>query len=71
MTIGAPRSRLSRVEVALPPGYYLERDPDLLILREGREGRYEAAFSARGAAPSEVARAAEDDYRARPRGIAP
>ena len=67
MTIGALRSWLSRVEVALPPGYYLERDPDLLILREGREGRFVAAFSARGATPSEVMRAAEDDSCARVR----
>ena len=66
MTIEAPRSWLSQIELALPPGYYLERDPDLLILREGREGRYEAAFSARGATPSEVMRTAEDDYHATP-----
>ena len=65
LTIEAPRSWLPHTELALPPGYYLERDPDLLILREGREGRFVAAFSARGAIPSEVARTAEDDSCAR------
>ncbi|MCA1718523.1 MAG: hypothetical protein LC781_17445 [Actinobacteria bacterium] len=65
MTIEAPRSWLPHMELALPPGYYLERDPDLLILKEGREDRFVAAFSARGAIPSEVARVAKDDYSAR------
>ena len=67
MTIEAPRSWLPHMELALPPGYYLERDPDLLVLREGRESRFVAAFSAWGATASEVARAAEDDQSARVR----
>ncbi len=67
MTTKTVRSWLQILEVRLPPGYYLEHDPDLLVLREGREGRFVAAFSARAAIPLEVARAAEDDYRKRTR----
>jgi hypothetical protein len=36
------------VEVTLPEGYRLERDPDVLLLLAG-DGRLVAAFSARGA----------------------
>jgi LuxR family maltose regulon positive regulatory protein len=39
----------------LPAGYYLERDPDVLILR-GLDGSILGAFSARGAAPEVVQR---------------
>jgi hypothetical protein len=37
----------------LPFGYYLERDPDLLILRRS-DCSFVAAFSARGVDPFEV-----------------
>jgi hypothetical protein len=46
----------------LPPGYHVELDADLVtLLRE--DGFVVGAFVAR-AAPSEVAKAAEEDYRA-------
>ena len=50
-------------KLPLPPGYYLEFDPDILALRR-EDGSLAAAFSAAGASPSEVVRAAEEDYRA-------
>jgi DNA-binding SARP family transcriptional activator len=43
----------------LPAGYYLERDPDVLILRR-LDGSMVGAFSARGAAPEAVRRAVEE-----------
>src|SRR5215211_6933081 len=43
----------------LPSGYYLERDPDVLILRR-LDGSIIGAFSARGAAPEAVMRAIEE-----------
>jgi DNA-binding SARP family transcriptional activator len=43
----------------LPAGYYLERDPDVLILRR-IDGSMVGAFSARGAAPEAVRRAVEE-----------
>ena len=50
-------------ELPLPPGYAIEHGADVLLLRrEG--GSVVAAFSARGATPSIVARTAEEDYRA-------
>jgi DNA-binding SARP family transcriptional activator len=46
----------------LPAGYYLERDPDVLILRR-LDGSMVGAFSARGAVPEAVRRAVEEsDY---------
>ena len=42
----------------LPTGYYLERDPDVLILRR-LDGSMVGAFSARGAAPEAVRRTVE------------
>jgi DNA-binding SARP family transcriptional activator len=42
----------------LPTGYYLERDPDILILRR-LDGAMVGAFSARGAAPEAVLDAVE------------
>ena len=53
-----------RMEVRLPPSYYLERDPDLIVLRRG-DSRFVAAFSARGAAREEIERAAREDLRLR------
>ena len=43
----------------MPSGYYLERDPDVLILRRF-DGSMVGAFSARGAAPEAVIRAIEE-----------
>ena len=43
----------------LPTGYYLERDPDVLILRR-LDGSVAGAFSARGAAPDAVRRMVEE-----------
>ena len=37
----------------LPFGYYVERDPDLLVLRCS-DGSFVAAFSARGVDPVEI-----------------
>jgi hypothetical protein len=47
----------------LPPGYELDYGADVLLLRRD-DGSVVAAFSVRGATPSEVARTAEEDYRA-------
>ena len=49
------------MEVQLPPRYYLERDPDLIVLRRRGEGRCVAAFSARGATREEIEKAARED----------
>jgi DNA-binding SARP family transcriptional activator len=49
----------------LPTGYYLERDPDILILRQ-RDGSMVGAFSARGAAPEAILGAIEDNGSRRP-----
>ena len=46
----------------LPPSYHIERDADLMMLRRA-DGSTVGVFVA-GAAPSEVERTAEDDYRA-------
>jgi DNA-binding SARP family transcriptional activator len=43
----------------LPTGYYLERDPDVLVLRR-LDGSVAGAFSARGAAPEVVRRMVEE-----------
>ena len=48
----------------LPTGYYMERDPDVLVLRR-LDGSMIGAFSARGAAPEAVLGAIEE---AAPRG---
>lgn len=47
----------------LPPGYELEYGADVLLLRRD-DGSVVAAFSARSTTPSELARTAEEDYRA-------
>ncbi len=49
-------------KLLLPPGYRIERDADLMTLHRA-DGSTVGAFVA-GAAPSEVVRTAEDDYRA-------
>jgi hypothetical protein len=46
----------------LPPGYHIQSDADLLMVYR-TDGSMIAAFVT-GAAPSEVSRAAEEDYRA-------
>ena len=43
----------------LPTGYYLERDPDVLVLRR-LDGSVAGAYSARGAAPEVVRRMVEE-----------
>jgi hypothetical protein len=48
----------------LPPGYSVERDPDLLILRRP-DGTIVAAFSVRGATTEAVEKAAWKDHRSR------
>ena len=48
----------------LPAGYWLERDADILILHRP-DGSFVAAFSARGAEPSEIERAAAEDRQQR------
>ena len=47
------------LSIELPTGYYLERDPDILILRRV-DGSMVGAFSARGAVPEAVREAAEE-----------
>ncbi len=47
----------------LPSGYELLYGAEVLLLRRG-DGSVVAAFSARGTTPSELARTAEEDYRA-------
>jgi DNA-binding SARP family transcriptional activator len=49
----------------LPTGYYLERDPDVLILRR-LDGSMVGAFSARGAAPEAVRRTVEETVQGEP-----
>ena len=44
----------------LPTGYYLERDPDVLVLRR-LDGSVAGAFSARGAAPEAVRQMVEEE----------
>ena len=48
------------MELRLPPGYHLQRDPDLLLLRRP-DGSVAAAFSARGATEEAVERVAWED----------
>jgi hypothetical protein len=48
------------MEVRLPRSYYLERDPDLIVLRRG-DSRRVAAFSARGVTREEIEKAARED----------
>jgi hypothetical protein len=47
----------------LPLGYYLEFDPDLLVLRRGSNGEFVAAFSCRGATNESIKAAAWDAHR--------
>ena len=56
-------------KMRLPPGNELEYGADVLLLRRA-DGSTVAAFSTRGVASSEVARIAEEDYRANGRSSA-
>ncbi len=62
-------TELQGLSLELPTGYYLERDPDLLILRR-LDGTMVGAFSARGAIPEAVRQTAvetiEEDDRWQP-----
>jgi hypothetical protein len=49
----------------LPPGYRLEHDADILILRRS-DGSFVGAFSARGVSEQAVLRSVEDDCSGRP-----
>ena len=62
---GQARIGGARMEVRLPRSYYLERDPDLIVLRRRGDSHLVAAFSARGAAREEIERAAREDLRLR------
>ena len=53
------------LSLELPAGYYLERDPDVLILRR-LDGSMVGAFSARGVATEAVQRAIEESARGEP-----
>jgi hypothetical protein len=53
------------MESRLPPGYYLELDPDLLVLRRcGKRDKrdFVAAYSVRGATKESLEQAAWEDY---------
>ena len=59
------------MELRLPPGYYLERDPDIWTLRRS-DGSSVAAFSARGVVAETIEGAAwEDPRREQPPAKAP
>jgi hypothetical protein len=59
------------MELRLPPGYYLERDPDIWALRRS-DGGAVAVFSALGVVAETVEGAAWDDHRReRPTGKTP
>ena len=49
-------------KICLPPGYHIQSDADLLMVYRADDSMV-AAFGT-GAAPSEVSREAEEDYRA-------
>ena len=53
------------LSLELPTGYYLERDPDVLVLRR-LDGSMVGAFSARGAAAEAVERVIEESARGEP-----
>ena len=50
------------MESQLPPGYYLELDPDLLVLRKRAKVDFVAAFSVQGATKKSLEQAAWEDY---------
>ena len=50
------------MKLRLPQGYYLEKDPDIWMLRRP-DGRSVAAFSARGVVAETIESAAWEDHR--------
>ena len=50
------------MNLRLPQGYYLERDPDIWTLRRSDRG-FVAAFSARGVVAETIEGAAWEDHR--------
>jgi DNA-binding SARP family transcriptional activator len=54
-------TELQGLSLELPTGYYLERDPDLLILRR-LDGAIVGAFSARGVAPDILQRSLQHTF---------
>lgn len=53
------------MELQLPPGYYVERDPDTCTLRRP-DGHLVAAFSARGVIAETIEGVAWEDHRGLP-----
>ena len=49
------------MELRLPPGYYVERDPDTCTLRRP-DGQFVAAFSARGVIAETIEGVAWEDH---------
>lgn len=49
----------------LPPGYRLEHEPDVLIVRRLEDGTVVGVFSSRGVDLGEVERETREDYRIR------
>jgi hypothetical protein len=49
------------LKLRLPPGYYVDKDADVLVLRR-HDGSAVAAFSARGVTKELVERAAWEEY---------
>ena len=62
--------RRNELQPRLPPGYRLDQDADLLILRR-QDGSVVGAFSSRGATREAVEKAAYEDYRDPTRSRAP
>lgn len=46
----------------VPPGYYLEFESNLLVLRRSGKGEFAAAFNARGATNEAIEAAAWEDH---------
>ncbi len=57
--------RVTDMDRSLPPGYHLERDPDILTLHRP-DGSLLGAFSTRGVRTEAVLRTAEDDCQGYP-----
>jgi hypothetical protein len=54
------------MELRLPPGYYVERDPDTCTLRRP-DGHFVAAFSARGVIAETIEGVAWEHHRGGPK----
>jgi hypothetical protein len=55
-------------KLLLPPGYHIQSDAEVLMLRRA-DGSMVAGFVGGRSAPSEVVRMAEEDYRASTREL--